>query len=631
MNKKVIFSSLLLLWLFLLPGNSLAQNKTFYWERYDVDITLLPNGDMRFVETQALQFSGDTFSNGFMVIPLNQADRITDISVSEGDTQYRESSSTLSGTFQVTEEAGDLYVDWYFTPTTGLHTYTIRYTVKGGVIVGTSEQGDGDQIYWTIIPSDHPAPVLQSKVTVRLPDGVQPQVYEGSNDYLVAGYVNGTESDEVTITASEDGETITYRLDSPIGSGETFEVRVQFPHGLLGISEPAWQQQQRVGDSLMLVVGGVSVLLLVGGVLGVVALWYLYGRDPDLNLPVPEYLSEPPDNLSPAVVGTLIDEKADTRDVLSILVHLAQREYLTISEGEGNNQTFTLSDKGLEELRPFERQFIQDFFAGATARTLDNLRYQFASKLPGLRRLLYEELSQQQLVPHSPEKIRTNYGCLGGFILLVAFLSFFGMAFILPESAIGAAFCPPVALAITAVSLFIVSFFMPVKTAKGAEAAAKWKAFKNYLQNIEKYQDIQTAGDIFAQYLPYAVAFGLERSWINKFAAVPTAPVPRWYRPYPHLYGHRPLVGGSSAVPGNIPSSGDSGGLQGMSDSFSGGLQSMSNSFTRMLNNTATTMKSVRPPSSGSGGSGGFSGRSSRGFSGGGGRRSGGGGRRGFR
>jgi uncharacterized membrane protein len=164
--------------------------------------------------------------------------------------------------------------------------------------------------------------------------------------------------------------------------------------------------------------------------------------------------------------------------------------------------------------------------------------------------------------------------------------------------------------------MIMASSAMPVKTRKGSEQKAAWLAFKRYLENITKYTKLEEATDQFDKYLPYAIAFGLDRSWINTFARVNT-PIPTWYYPY---YG--PLVYGSPAS----PSMGRGGTLgtpsvQGMSNSLAGSLQSMSTGLTTMLNSAASTFQS-HPTSSGSGG-----GWGGGGFSGGGG---GGGGSAGF-
>ena len=67
-KKSFLLASLCLLALLLVtlfnPGSAAAQTKSFYWERFDVDITLLENGDMQIVETQVLNFSGEPFSFG---------------------------------------------------------------------------------------------------------------------------------------------------------------------------------------------------------------------------------------------------------------------------------------------------------------------------------------------------------------------------------------------------------------------------------------------------------------------------------------------------------------------------------------------------------------------------------------
>ena len=45
-------------------GVAQAQDKTLYWQRYDVDITVQQSGDMRVVETQELVFTSGTFRYG---------------------------------------------------------------------------------------------------------------------------------------------------------------------------------------------------------------------------------------------------------------------------------------------------------------------------------------------------------------------------------------------------------------------------------------------------------------------------------------------------------------------------------------------------------------------------------------
>ncbi len=621
LKRLLIFP--LIIFLLLIADSSQAQTKSFYWEQFDVDMTLLENGDLRIVETQVLNFSGEPFTFGYGVIYTGSKglnDGIEEIRVSGNGVAYTESSSNAPNTFEVDESSDEVTINWYFAPAVGRQTYTFSYVVKGAVRVGTLEQGSGDQIFWKAIPQDHPGRIDSSAVTIRLPEGIRPQQYTGTADYLVAAYVGGETSDAVRINVSGDGRTITYQNNQSLYPGTEFEVRVQFPHGLLNIPAPDWQQREERGDVLGLAVLAVSLFLLVAGPLLALALWYVWGRDPEIGVVVPEYITRPPNDLPPAIVGTLVDEKADMRDIISTLIDLARRGYLTITE-EKRNHIFQRTDKPTGDLRPYEKKFLDSIFRGSEERSLNSLRYKFANKLPKLRKMLYEELENEQLVPRSPETVRNSYGCFSFVVLGAGALAFFGLPIVLGGS-VSTAVCPAFAIVLTGVALFIASRHMPVKTQRGTEAAAQWLAFKNFLQNIERYVDLKEAAEIFDEYLPYATAFGMDRTWIRKFAKVETTPIPPWYMPRPY-HGYpsgRGMRGKSMPGGGDVqmPT------LQGMSDGLSGGLQSMSKGLTRMLNSSSTVLKSTRSASSGGGSSGGFSG----GFSGGG--FSGGGGSRGF-
>jgi len=110
-----------------------AQDKTLYWERYDVTITVNPDGTFWVEESQAINFTSGTFRYGYRSIPLNRVDKITDVQVFENGVAFEPSDSELAGTFKTYKEDGNFYVYWYFQPTNGPHTYVLRYLVHGGL------------------------------------------------------------------------------------------------------------------------------------------------------------------------------------------------------------------------------------------------------------------------------------------------------------------------------------------------------------------------------------------------------------------------------------------------------------------------------------------------------------------
>ena len=131
---------LLLLIALLLPASVQAQSQSLFWERYDVDITVTKEGDLLVEERQSITFTSGSFHYGYRTIPMDKTDGIVNVEVWEGGTQFLPSSSGSEYTFRANEEGNELIVYWYFPYTSNSsHTYTFRYTVKGGVKINEEE------------------------------------------------------------------------------------------------------------------------------------------------------------------------------------------------------------------------------------------------------------------------------------------------------------------------------------------------------------------------------------------------------------------------------------------------------------------------------------------------------------
>ncbi len=608
-----------------------AQDKTLFWERYDVDLDVQQNSDLLVEEVQKIEFTSGSFHFGFAAIPLDRLESITDVSVSEiidgEEVSYTPDSYGEYGFTTFTNQDNELEITWYFPPTShSQRTYVLRYRVIGGLRF----YEEGDQLWWKAIPPDHNFPIRSARVVARLPQAV-PQ-----EQLLVDSY-----GAPATVSHSSNGEVIFEAASIP--AGEELEVRVQFPTGIIQGQPAAWQQafdrRQTWGPVVGVIAGGLGLMLLVGGPLLLYLLWYTRGRD----LPaaqVPEYITEPPNELPAALVGTLVDEKAEMKDIMASIMDLAHRGALRLEEqqkegkkgiGSGREYIFHLENPD-EAIYPYEKKLLSRLFGKGTERRMRDLRNKFYTAIPELQSQLYQQVVEEGLFTANPHTTRQKWGCLGiGGVVVSVGLAFLLLVMVGDYSVLAA--CPALALAVTAISLIFVGRHMPRKTAQGAEEAAKWLAFKKYLETIEQHSDLEGVKDKFEEYLPYAVAFGLERRLIKKFEAV-NAPAPRWWGPvfvpgpmyHPHGYGRG--SGSSPSAAGGPPgplagSEGQMPSLEGMSDGLGSSLASMSDSLGNMLSSASSTMTSRPAPKSSSSG-GGWSGG---GFSGGGG---GGGGSRGF-
>ncbi|MFW5691855.1 MAG: DUF2207 family protein [Chloroflexota bacterium] len=621
-----------------------AQSRSAFWESWDVEIVDVDTATNSFVvrEIYRVRFSG-TFRFGVAELSDDNLQSISNVQVYQDGQVLRASCSETAGTYCVRNVAEGVSVTYFFNApiTDGTGNFIIEYTVNGAL---RSYEG-GDQLWWTAVPQEKFGfAVQESTITVALPDGYGPR--EGVDPVVTYGVPS-----EIRVNGPIVVATATERIDP----NERFEIRIQYPHDPR-MAPPGWQsdfdQQRDFEENLKplldLAFIALGLLIGIGGPLGVYGLWYSRGRDPQVG-PVPEYLSELPADLPPALVGALVDERADTRDVLSTIIDLAQRGYVVIQEDRkealfgmtSSEFTFKRTDKPADDLRRFERDILQRVFNGRLERELDDLKNKFYAYLPGLKDDLYAELVNEGLFSAKPATTRAFYSGIGSVILfLAAIIGFLGFGGLESGTLTETLLCLPMAIGVTGVAMMLVGNYMPRKTRKGAEEAAKWNAFRKYLSDLERYEKAEFAVDKFDRFLPFAVAFGVDRSWIRRFSQFENTPAPVWYYPtYRGGYYSRGYRAGTSLSqslpsaadvrPGEIARAGGGGfNLDTMAGDMSRGLEGMASGLSNMLESASRTItsapKSASSGSSGSWRSGGSSwsggGSSGGGSSGGGGR-----------
>jgi len=275
---------------------------------------------------------------------------------------------------------------------------------------------------------------------------------------------------------------------------------------------------------------GIMLLILVGGPVAILILWYTRGRDPQIG-PVAEYLSEPPDDLSPGAAGTLVDEHADHHDVIATLLGLGRHGAVTIVQHApdeptrklrpGDYEVIVVDPSHIESL--LERKLLTALFGrqpdAGDRVTLGEVHGRFTTAEPTIREALYDELVAHRFFTVSPAVTRRRWQWISRAIIVASIV----LGVYLGVAVDPFAFAAGVAGVIIGFVLLRVSRAMPRKTLEGAEAAAKWRAFRTYLKDIRRYETVEEAKDLFDRYLAYAVAFELDKQWVRTFAAAGSA------------------------------------------------------------------------------------------------------------
>jgi hypothetical protein len=647
------------------PGTIDAQSRDpVQWTEFNVDFDVRPDGTVHVTETQVIRFTGGPYRSAFAEISMARVEDIDNVVVAQIDdagnrTDFRRVRGTLSpppGTYYVAEDGGMLLIEFFYEPAIDeTRTFVLEYDLTGAIRVYEELDPPNLQFWWTAISAGttEAAPVVSSTVTITLPEVVD------VSDVVILGEDGQAALDPNSYT--DDGRTFTWRAED-FDAGEELDVRLQFPV-IIDIAKPDWQEaddarreraekDEERQDLYTLIVGAIGVLVAIVGSVLLYGLWYTRGRDPQVGL-VASFLPEPPDDSPPGTVGVLVDEHAEERDLVATLIDLSRRGVFRIEEQTTKQQpdlriTLLQPEAPMSEL---EKALTNDLFdnkldAGKSVTMGQNPLTHREKVMQGL----YGDLVQRGYYTRSPEITRATYRQRGTILMFGSIVLYFIVS---SQLDIGPIFFPFAVLTMLGMVLRWQSRHMPRRTEQGAEAAARWRAFRTYLTDIQKYENLEESTETFDRYLSFAIAFGIEKSWVDKFAKART-PAPPWLgpggtvivldndrgrRPSQHL----PRTDGGGLFDWLDPSQGDSGGgtrsegggLQGTSDRAARGLQGSSDSLVSMLNTAGRAFGGFGGGSGSrrSGSFGSFGGGGSRGgFSGGGSRGGGGGGgRRGFR
>jgi len=586
----LVLASLLLAAL-VLPGAALA--KDWRIDRMDVALDVQQNSDVLVTEDVTFTFVGP-FTYVGRVIPTGNLDKLTDIQVFQNGQALPEGSGP--GTWQAFREGSNQVIQLNFDLADTSATWTIKYRAQGAIFFFD----EGDELRWYVFDADTPVTIGAATATVKLPGSVAPEKLTAAID-TGAGVPNEVTSPGPSTLLYKAGEFPAYTR---------FWIVAGFPKGTVDF---VWTWRRIAGW----IVPKAGFALPIFTLLGMLVLWRRRGRDEPAAV-FAGYVSEPPSDLPPGVAGALIDERVDVREVIATIVDLARRGYFEIENRQEGTWVFKSMKnvfrklKAFDDLKGFEKQVAAGLFGAKNEVSSDDLKNKFYTHVGGIVDKIYGEVTTRGLFVRNPKSARASWLGLGVVVLVVLG----GGSFLLGFAGVpGWGFLFMGSL-VSGVIIIVFSRSMPKRTSAGAQEVRKWEAFRNYLHDLTRYQDMATAQESFERYLPYAIAFGVERAWVRRFQEL-QLPAPAWYRPI-LLPGQGQTLGGpgTGGMPVGMPM-GVPGGLPG--GGFS--LDSISDGLFGSLHNLSSVLTSA-PQSSGSGhggafggGGGGFGG----GFSGGGG------------
>lgn len=421
----------------------------------------------------------------------------------------------------------------------GTQTYTLTYTVKGGVNPNVSSSGM-DEVYWNAIGIGSGISISNITVNVTGPASVLKTACYSGSDYKQSCSAN-----------SSSGETATYS-QTKLSAGQGLAVATGFPIGTFVGAEPTYETHTgSTGSSSALDSFSSPIGLGAGGAIVLGAIGWLVaasrrGRDemyvgltpgnvPAAGEPAPvERVKSipfavqftPPKDVLPGMIGTLFDEKAETRDVTATLVDLAARGYWRIEQPDTSGDFQIVRMASARGLTGYEQLLYDALFGdGSKVVTSGELEEKsFGQSVQLIEQEMYHAVTEVGWFKGNPQTARVARVALG---VVIAFAGLF-IGFAIQALVVAI----PLALFGGAVALS--SRFAPVRSALGSAVTSQALGFKQYLETAEADQiKFEEGQDIFSRYLPYAIAYGCADRWAKIFAELATRGVPiqqpTWY------------------------------------------------------------------------------------------------------
>jgi uncharacterized membrane protein len=266
------------------------------------------------------------------------------------------------------------------------------------------------------------------------------------------------------------------------------------------------------------------------------------------------------------------------------MVDLAVRGHLRIEEREEKallglvtkkDYVFhRLSPAGSRPLERHESQVLEGIFDdGSREVKLSELDNEFYRHLPKIRESILSRLVSRGFYRSRPDVIKTRW-LVGGLVLGMVI---FGLGSVLGASLDMTPLPFLIAGALSGVIVILFGRIMPARTVSGARAVERVLGFEEFLRRVEgeRFERLVKTPEMFERFLPYAMAFGVERKWARAFQGIYREP-PTWYVGTSHgpfdLNGFSSRLGDlSSRTSSAMSSSPRSSGGSGFSGGSSGG------------------------------------------------------------
>lgn len=501
-----------------LTAAPLAAQRSLTIDRFDAKIIVLPDGRIDVTETITATFTG-SWNGIYRKVPIDyRTGQGFNWSIGVKLISATDDQGRALRTEQSRESHFLKFKMWVPGATNATRTIVLHYTATNALRFFEEH----DELYWNATGDEWDVALGDVTAVVTLPEGAA-----GIRSSAFNGVYGSTAKEAVIETA---GRTIRFSMPRKLEYREGLTVVIGWDKGL--IPEPT--AADRI---LAFLAANWPMAIPIPVFLGMFLLWHTRGRDPRRRPITVQY--EPPAGFTPAEAGTITDESVDMRDITATLVDLAVRGYLRIEEreekkvlgifGGGTDYWFHRTRPSGEwaALAPHEQGVLQGIFSGGgEVVQLSDLVNEFYQELGGIKSGVMQQLVTHGTYRSRPDLVRAAW--VGGGVAVGVLIGIIGSALGVP---LGFTPVPFVVAGIcTAIIVMAFGYNMPARTEAGTRSLEQVLGFQEFLTRVDsdRFARVVKTPEMFERFLPYAMAFGVEKQWSKAFKDIFTQS-PTWY------------------------------------------------------------------------------------------------------
>ena len=303
-------------------------------DKYDVNIIVNENNTFDITETITAYFN---FAKHGIYREIPLKNNITRLDGTSSKNKVRISNLSVNNEYTTFREDGNLIIKIGSdnTTITGEQKYVIKYKYN----IGKDPLKGKDELYYNIIGTNWNTVIGNVTFSITMP-----KKFDSSKLGFSSGTMGSTNSSKITYNV--DDNIITGKYNEILNNNEALTVRMELPEGYF----------THTGSIINLM--DYIILLIPILFLGIaIFLWYKFGRDDKVIETVEFY---PPEGFNSLEVGFLYKGKADNQDVISLLIYLANKGYIKISETEDKSLFSKIKGFKITRLKEYDGDNINE-------------------------------------------------------------------------------------------------------------------------------------------------------------------------------------------------------------------------------------------------------------------------------